>query len=1148
MQDVAAANAHMWELLEAEALEKDRAAREGARRAKKKAKRAAAAARQRVDEDEDDEQTPHLAAVRGLCKGDGSVQAPAQLQAAPGLAGGQAASSPENEEDEEEEEDTKGAVLDTAPAAARGAKEHAQAGARSGRPAAVTGPGREPDAGAPAAQGTAPGVPRAKGAAPAPAEGPAASAPDPPTQEQRNGRTGAGQALGAERAPALPPARPNPSSSWTTVGAKRAAGPGVGGAAAANVQDVSAREGMAAAAGSPAAQSASAAGPSPDPAQAQAKAPAAEVPLGEAAGKRARSGEGRALAAAQSAVAGMLRAAVASPSPVPSPAIQAVPASWEHSAEACGPPAPSQTCRPTPDPAPATPVPASKLPVSAVAGPGRSPGQASAWGGAAAAASAEAAAAAAAARAAKWSGNPAPGPAPQGAGAEAANAPAPWAAREAAPPAKASGRGLARAGSVGRAPVEGTTLDPWAGPAALPQRTVNLKTYPRLPRAQPASPGQLAVAARGERDMRPVSGSVSIGSRQGSGVSDQASGAGLGSGSGSAEVDSNPGPQPAAAAAPVSSRAAAASCSARTGAGAGLAGEPGIGRARAFEHDWDDNSPSWSKAPTPSGKVSSNSADEAIGGSCGSSSPADQVPLPAASAQARAPPPPAMSHRGGSDAWGSRVSGEESGLGSRLGSGFDGRDSSVLTTPPVLSRSSQGSPPPDPWGLGLVGDTLVINPDIGSGTLKDASQAPGDPWDPSAPQLALGAGRRVGLGLPAGQLNPAAEPWRAPVELRQHASASTAPPICSLSAAPELPVALPSALGGGSIWGPEGGLGLPSAGGTTAFRLGGPGAAAAAAAAWGLPAVGMQLAAANTNPYPDSGTSLGMPGEDEHPSCLTAVMQHLLADEAGGPSGGSVLTQLCSTAAFGQAAVAAAAAGHGHPPQLGLPHPTLASSGGSGGFACDAARSFGGPLPMPGGGFGSAGSAGGPLGASFGSGGGSFSAGYALPRQTSLGGPAVSASQGLGYHGGGPAAPLSQGLGVYGGGARGTMAAELGLGLGFSEGVSGSSDAAGATYVTGGSYRASGSFVAGAHRGQQAFLGEIGDVSGRTGGIGFGDGTVGFVPIPGAMAQQLQLGGQPPQAGQAVGERMFGSALNPGFQSPWFSAAVPAWSMRPPRE
>jgi len=57
-QDVAAANAHMWELLEAEAAEKDRAAREDARRAKRKLKRAVAAARQRGAEAGDAAEEP----------------------------------------------------------------------------------------------------------------------------------------------------------------------------------------------------------------------------------------------------------------------------------------------------------------------------------------------------------------------------------------------------------------------------------------------------------------------------------------------------------------------------------------------------------------------------------------------------------------------------------------------------------------------------------------------------------------------------------------------------------------------------------------------------------------------------------------------------------------------------------------------------------------------------------------------------------------------------------------------------------------------------------------------------------------------------------------------------------------------------------
>ena len=902
-QDVAAANAHMWELLEAEAAEKERAARDDARRAKKKMKRAAAAAARATEDVEREE-------------GGAAVPGPGFLEEAadPSLGLGQCSAAVRQDAEARERVAELGAA-GRGGEANGGSQDAVQAGLRgvSGmRAAAAPGeqcngslraaqqPDRAPGAVEPAVPGT---LASANGAA----------ARDP--EGMQRGQAGASAAAPPARADAAATAGAGPRS----AGAGSALAP-----AAAHAQNGAARSG-ACVAGDPGS------GPSL----------AAVDAAGVAAG-----------GCAQGAAAGAPRDA----KPEAGDGGKAVPASWEHADEdadeAADPPSPAPG---SPRRGPAVtgvPVGAGKArQAPAVAAGGRALAKASsgpgpAWGGAAAAASAAAAAAAAAARGARG-GQPTPcltskpqsvNPKPQGAHAPVT-------------PVRTPARG------VGRAPVEGTTLDPWAGPAALPPRALsprNPKPKLRPAPVQPAPPCATAPAAAGPRAQQ-LSASAAPSSSSGRSISPEPRAVGF-----QADGAANAAAQLRQAAVQDSKQVAAVGCPVPARVqGAGLQadgmqiGQPtGLGRSDGAEAEAGARSCAWSddavSAPgSPGADAARRAPDQALAQRA-------REPMPDLALGERAS---LELDRASSGAWGSAASVTGSRIGSGVGPGAGpgtGPDRSTPasgTTPLALSRSSQGSPPPDPWGLGLVGECLgiealgIARPGAASGPplvaqTWEAAAAPGDP----------GAGFPPGPGVGAGQLNPAAKPWRAPSEPRACAAGvgagGTILPSPFANAA-ELTGGLP-ALGssvGGSIWGSVGGLGLPALSGGSPFRLDGPGAAAAAAA-WGSSAVNAQgpslLLSFNRNP---AGSPLGgtLVAEDERPGCVAAVVQHLLSEDGPGNRAGFE----GPPGFWGNGAAAA------HAPQLGFP--SLGSSRSS----CDGASrgaeaGFGGAARAHGGGLANA--------------------------------------------------------------------------------------------------------------------------------------------------------------------------------------------------
>lgn len=860
----------MWELLEAEAAEKDRAAREDARRAKKKMKRAAAAARQQ----EEEEQARAAALDCAASGGAGALEtlnpadAPLPEAANGGADGGAEATAPAG-----------------LPSRARGAGSgpealvptangHAGGRAAAGLAAGGDGPGGGVRNGLPsrahsAGKGSKPLVsragasargdePSASPSAPQLAGMPADPNPNPwrqPSQAPAAARSGRPQANGGGAAPkphrtlprvsqAAPAERPAPAAplagpSWTTVGVRRGAAKGAAAGA------------VTTAAASPAAGRESA-GAGHEPAPAAARAPVqndagrlAEV-CGEASGPdgaatgvarvgdpgaevrvRPGGGSGRALAAAQSAVAGMLRAALDNPRPNPGPGVQAGPPPWGHGSEGVSAPAhPPGYSGEASGSVHAAAAPTPKLPAAAAAGQGAVP--APAWGGAMAAARSAAAMAAASAAVAAGPSESHEAAAPvQDGNAGSAAARAVQVDRDTSP---AWGLG-SELGLAGRAPVEGTTLDPWAGPATLPQRALHptLGFFQAQPRAPAAGGGGKAAAP----DQAPPApellslGASSLSSRD----SDDSRPGLLGSGLDKA-LDAQPAPAPA--------------CSGR-----------------------------------PHGAGESRDA--------GAAKPPAGAPLQAPkSALVQPPPPPQPPGSGPANgaAWDSGGSSEDPSLASGLGLG--------LSDSPPASACSRDSPLHGARDAGAAVEALVLDPGLGF-SLAPWDAPPGSsPWDTAASQRAASAG---GSGARGSRLNPDAAPWRATGEPCPNPS-----PASTAACAPGAPL-VPASLGGGagrpaglptlggSIWGSAGlGLGLQHAGGP-AYGLGGPGAAAAAAA-WATPAAGTQPLAHDLNLSPALGPCLG---EDERPGCLASVVQYLLADDTG-EAGAAILLSAAPSA------------------------------------------------------------------------------------------------------------------------------------------------------------------------------------------------------------------------------------------------------------
>ena len=904
MQDVAAANAHMWELLEAEAAEKERVARDDARRAKKKMKRAAAAAARAQEEDEREEEEG--AAVRGLAlaeeaadPGPGSGLHPAAVRqdaAAPGQAGEAGAAG--------QGEDAVRAGLPSIAGTYASAAPEAQC---NGSLRAAQQPNQAPGAAEPAALGAL-------------ANGAAARVSEAKQRRQTGARAGASAAAPPARADARAAAEAAAEAAPRSVNA----GPACVSAAA--QPHIGSNETL-------------------DPGAARGDIGTADDPASGPSGAAVNAVDIAARGSEQDAAAGApLGSKIYAGS-----SDKAVPASWEHADEAADAPS-LATGSPRGSAAGIAGVPAggggkARLAPAAAAGARAlarvSPGPGPAWGGAAAAASAAAAAAAAAARGARG-GQPAPSLTlkPQGGN------PKPQGAHAPVTPVQTPPR------SVGRAPVEGTTLDPWAGPAALPPRALSPRNPKPKPAPQPAQPAPLSVLAPAAAEPRarlpgaqaaPSGNSSRTSSSEPRGPGLQAGGAASPAGQLRPALPQVPNHVGVVDSASVPAglvpdgRQAGQLSSSGSAASVDNAG----GAARARSSAWSDDS-----APGSPGAGAARLVPDQAPAQCAREPAPDLVLRERASLELG---------RASSGAWGSAASITGSRLGSGIGYGAGpgtGPDRSTPAsgaTPLALSRSSQSSPPPDPWGLGMVGEALGIEA-LGIAAL-DAVRGPlraVPTWEAAAAWGDPGSGLPPGPGVGAGQLNPAAKPWRAPAEPRAcnaGASAGTGTLPSPFASAAELPPALGSSIGG-SIWGSAGlGLGLPALSGGSPFQLGAPGAAAAAAA-WGSAAVSVHgslpLPGFTHNP---AGSSLGgtLVAEDDRPSCVAAVVQHLLAEEA--PGLGAGFEGPAGFRVNGGGAGAAALA-----PQLGAS--SLGSSRGScDGAAWDADAGFG---TVHGGGLGAA--------------------------------------------------------------------------------------------------------------------------------------------------------------------------------------------------
>ncbi len=627
------------------------------------------------------------------------------------------------------------------------------------------------------------------------------------------------------------------------------------------------------------------------------------------------------------------RAFATEPDPDPDPGAQAVPVSWELSAEACGVVAAAPTTAQEPGAGAAAPALAPAPNGPAGAGGSSRAAPVPAWGGAAAAASARAAAAAAAAG--PWRDMRAREDAPQppggGSGSQRA-APAPAAGQSSGRGARGvgPGAGATRAETVGRAPVEGTTLDPWGGPASLSAAAGAAPMARHAPLSPPRPPTRLepggGLLSTKEAQSPPAALSEAAGGR--------------------ASRAEAPGPALRAECLPQGrAQGGAAAHDSATSGGTKLGAHQEMTSAGPGEHAAalgvcaDDNASSWS----------SEDALLCSSGSASAESAHAYLLQPLAPDQAHAPAllqPPAL-ERTRSEAWGSDVSGEGCGdaavlpqpaaappcRSSMWGSDAGGREvcnpqlprlaagardlgSPARVAPP---RSSRGSPPPDPWGLGPSDADSLLGSTVGSGHPDLASPSvAASSWEPAALRSAS-SGADLWPGPSAGQLNPAAEPFRAP---RAPAASLADPPTAARAVAQRTLFTGAAGWGfggmgaatglasGGSIWG--GGLGLPQLHGGRP-RLEGPGAAAAAAA-WGLPLSGSQAGGGASQPSP--GLNSYLEPSAAYSGSLAAAVQHLLGEEAGGAH-----RAVWSGSGVGHAADSGASSGA----------PFLGSSSGSGG-------------------------------------------------------------------------------------------------------------------------------------------------------------------------------------------------------------------------
>ena len=899
-QDVAAANAHMWELLEAEAAEKDRAAREDARRAKRKLKRAVAAARQRGAEAGDAAEEPEPGPgpqARALDAARGEEAEPdlgLVLGPQPRLGGSGGAASREAPRGAEAERRQPEPCPD--PGLGSGLLQAREPGAAGGAAAAAAPPGGDA-AGQPGQGGGGRGAASAAAATPEPAV--AASAAD---------AARAGASNRALTAADLSLGQPSFAAAATALG------PGQNGAAphAGFASDETSSEGVAEAAAALHHQAAAGSG-------------AAALHPAPAPCSRAPPSEDRAFAT--------------EPDPDPDPGAQAVPVSWELSAEACSVMAAAPTTAQEPGAGAAAPAPAPAPKGPAGAGGSSRAAPAPAWGGAAAAASARAAAAAAAAG--PWRAMRAREDAPQppggGSGSQRAS-PAPaagqssgWGARGAG---AGAGAGPTRAESVGRAPVEGTTLDPWGGPASL---SAAAGAAPRTRHAPLSPPRPLS-------RLEPGGGSPGGKDAQRPPAAPSEAAGGRAARAEAPEPALHPEPAPAVGAGRAQGGAAVHVSAASTGVRPGAHQEnatPDLGeQAAASRVCANDYASSWSSEDAllcSSGSASAESAHAYL----------LQPPAPdQALASALSLPQPPAPERVRSEAWSSDVSGEGSGDAAvqarpaaappcrnslrarnagdrevggpelpRLAAGTQVLGSPACEAPP---RSSRGSPPPDPWGLGPSDADSLLGSAVGSGHPDLASPSvAASSWEPAALRSAS-SGADLWPGPNAGQLNPAAEPFRAP---RAPAASLANPPTAARAVAQRTLFtgvagrgfggmgAAAGLASGGSIWG--GGLGLPQLHGGR-LRLEGPGAAAAAAA-WGLPLSSSQAGGGASHPSPGPKSYLEPNGA--YSGSLAAAVQHLLGEEAGGAH-----RAVWSGSGVGYAADSAASSGA----------PFLGSSGGSG--------------------------------------------------------------------------------------------------------------------------------------------------------------------------------------------------------------------------
>jgi hypothetical protein len=864
-QDVAAANAHMWELLEAEAAEKDRAAREDARRAKRKLKRAVAAARQRGAEGGEAAEEPEP----------GPGPRPCALDAA---------------RDEEPEPDA-GLALGPQPrlcGSGGAAAREAPCGAEAERRQPEYRP--DPDLGPGQLQAREPGAAGGAAAAAAPPGDDAAG-----QSEQGGGGRGAAAVVAATPEPAV-----------QTASATDAARAGTSGLALpAAARSLGQPSCTAAALGPGQNGAAQYAGFAPAVAASERVAEAAAALHRQAAVSTDAATLHPSLVPCNRGPPSDDRAPATEPDPDPDPdsGAQAVPVSWELSAEACGVMAAAPTSAQEPGAAAAAPAPAPAPEASAGAGGSSRAAHAPAWGGAAAAASARAAAAAAAAG--PWRAARAREDTPQLPGGGSGNqraAPAPAAGQSSGKGARGAGAGAGatRAESVGRAPVEGTTLDPWGGPASLSAPAGSAPRARHTPLSPPRPLTQLEPGGGplGGKDAQrpPAAPSQADGGRASRAEApgpaldpERAPAAGTGRAQGGAAVHGS-----------------AASTGARPGAHQeNVSRDPGE-QAAALGLCADDNASSWSSEDALLCSSGSASAESAHAFLLQPPAP-DRAHAPALSLlQAPAP------ERARSAAWGSDMSGEGSGDAAvpsrpaaappcrsttwatnaggeqvqdlqlpRLTTGAHNLGSPARKAPP---RSSRGSPPPDPWGLGLSDADSLLGSAAGSGHPDLASPSvAASSWEPAALR-SVSSGADLWPGPSAGQLNPAAEPFRAP---RAPAASLANPPTAARAVAQRTLFngaagrgfgGLGPAAGlasGDSIWG--GGLGLPQLH-SGRPRLEGPGAAAAAAA-WGLPLSGSQCGGGASQP--SAGPSSYLEPNGAYPGSLAAAVQHLLEEEAG---------------------------------------------------------------------------------------------------------------------------------------------------------------------------------------------------------------------------------------------------------------------------